>query len=93
MKPPLTLLDSIRRGRDRGSAVSGSESALSHQFMGQVEAIFKNLPNPLVWRSFLNNDLVLLTDIPEIVQNASIKPDAGGQVPWHGQKNPDRGKA
>jgi hypothetical protein len=69
----LTLLDSIRRGRDRGSAVSGSETALSHQFMGQVETIFKNLPKPLEWRSFLNNDLVLLTDIPEIVQNASIK--------------------
>jgi ParB/RepB/Spo0J family partition protein len=69
----LTLLDSIRRSRDRGSAVSGSETALSHKIMGQVETIFKNLPNPLEWRSFLNNDLVLLTDIPEIVQNASIE--------------------
>ena len=43
--------------------------------MGQVEFIFKNLPKPLEWRSFLNNDLILLTDIPSIVQTASVKHD------------------
>jgi hypothetical protein len=43
--------------------------------MGQVESIFKNLPKPLIWRSFLTNDLVLLTDIPQSVQKASVKHD------------------
>jgi hypothetical protein len=43
--------------------------------MGQVESIFKNLPKPLIWRSFLTNNLVLLTDIPQSVQKASVKHD------------------
>ena len=35
----------------------------------------KNLPKPLKWRSFLNNDLILLTDISLKVQKAYIKYD------------------
>ena len=69
----LSKLDSIRRSKERGSVVSELEKDLSHKFMGQVESIFKNLPKPLEWRSFLNNDLILLTDIPSKVQKASIK--------------------
>ena len=37
---------------------------LFYKFMEQVESILKNLPKPLKWRSFLNNDLILLTNIP-----------------------------
>ena len=71
----LSKLDSIRRSRERGSVVFDRERDLSHKFMGQVELIFKNLPKPLEWRSFLNNDLILLTDIPLKVQKASVKYD------------------
>ena len=71
----LSKLDSIRRSKERGSVVSELEKDLSHKFMGQVESIFKNLPKPLEWRSFLNNDLILLTDIPSNVQKASVKHD------------------
>jgi len=38
-----------------------------------VESIFKNLPKPLRWRSFLNNDLIFLTDILLNAQEASVK--------------------
>jgi hypothetical protein len=71
----LSKLDSIRRSKERGSLVSKAEKDLSHKFMGQVESIFKNLPKPLIWRSFLTNNLVLLTDIPQSVQKASVKHD------------------
>jgi hypothetical protein len=68
----LAKLDSIRRSKDRGSLVSKAEKDLSYKYVGQVESIFKNLPKPLIWRSFLTNDLVLLTDIPQSVQKASV---------------------
>ena len=71
----LSKLDSIRRSRERGSVVLEAEKALSNKFIGQVESIFKNLPKPLKWQSFLMNDLVLLTDIPSKVQKASVKYD------------------
>lgn len=58
----LAKLDSIRVSKDRGSMVSR-----------EVESIFKNWPKPLKWRSFLNNGLILLTDIPLKVQEASVK--------------------
>ncbi len=48
--------------------VSKEADDLFHKFMEQVELIFKNLPKPLQWRSFLNNDLILLTDISLNVQ-------------------------
>jgi len=69
----LSKLDSIRVSKDRGSMVSKEADDLFHKFMEQVELIFKNLPNPLQWRSFLNNDLILLTEIPSNVQKASVK--------------------
>ncbi|MBC8438969.1 MAG: hypothetical protein H8D87_04720 [Deltaproteobacteria bacterium] len=71
----LSKLDSIRRSKERGSVVLESEKDLSNKFIGQVESIFNNLPKPLKWQSFLNNDLILLTDIPSIVQTASVKHD------------------
>ena len=69
----LAKLDSIRVSKDRGSMVSMEVDDLFHKFMEQVESIFKNLPKPLKWRSFLNNDLILLSDIPLKVQEASVK--------------------
>ena len=69
----LSKLDSIRVSKDRGSLVSKKADDLFHKFMEQVESTFNNLPKPLKWRSFLNNDLVLLTDIPSKVQKASVK--------------------
>ena len=69
----LSKLDSIRVSKDRGSLVSKEADDLFHKFMEQVESTFNNLPKPLKWRSFLNNDLVLLTDIPSKVQKASVK--------------------
>ena len=71
----LSKLDSIRRSRERGSVVSEAEKNLSNKFIGQVETIFKNLPKPLKWQSFLMNDLSLLTDIPLKVQKASVQYD------------------
>jgi hypothetical protein len=41
--------------------------------MGQVENIFKNLPKPLEWRSFYNNDLALIGDICEEIRTISLE--------------------
>ena len=46
-----------------------------HKYVEPVESIFKNLPKPLKWQSFLVHDLILLTDIPLNVQKASVKHD------------------
>jgi len=59
----LSKLDSIRVSKDSGAMVSREIDDLFHKFMEQVESIFKNLLKPLKWRSFPNNDLILLTDI------------------------------
>jgi len=71
----LSKLHSIRVSQDRGSMISKAANDLFHKFMEQVELIFKNLPKPLKWRSFLMNDLILLIDIPLKVQKASVKHD------------------
>ncbi|MBC8440337.1 MAG: ParB/RepB/Spo0J family partition protein, partial [Deltaproteobacteria bacterium] len=71
----LSKLHSIGVSKDRGSHVSKEAEALLHKFVQQVESIFKNLPKPLKWRSFLTHDLILLTDIPSNVQKASVKHD------------------
>ena len=71
----LSKLHSIKVSKDRGFLVSKEADDLFHKFMEQVEIIFKNLPKPLKWRSFLNNDLILLIDIPSKVQKASVKYD------------------
>ena len=46
---------------------------LFHKYVEQVESVFKNLPKPLKWQSFLMHDLSLLTDIPLNVQKISVK--------------------
>jgi hypothetical protein len=73
LKALLGKLDSARRSKDRGYEntcplvpymAGGSDQATmtSHKFMGRVEQMFRNLPNPLEWRSFYNNGLPLLID-------------------------------
>ena len=69
----LSKLCSIRRNRECGSVVLEAENDLSNKYVGQIESIFKNLPKPLKWQSFLMHDLILLTDIPLTVQKASVK--------------------
>ncbi|MDA3790023.1 MAG: hypothetical protein PF503_16195 [Desulfobacula sp.] len=69
----LSKLDSIRVCKDRGSKVSKVTDDLFHKYVEQVESIFQNLQKPLGWQSFLMHDLILLTDIPSIVQKASVK--------------------
>jgi len=69
----LSKLHSIRVSQDRGSMVSKEAETLLNKFIQQVETTFNNLPKPLKWQSFLNNDLILLTDIPSKVQKASVK--------------------
>jgi ParB family chromosome partitioning protein len=73
VKTLLGKLDSMRRSKERGSSITDEIRCLSNKFIGQVEEIFKNLPKPLEWLSFLNNDLPLLMDICEEVQEASIQ--------------------
>ncbi|MBU1698010.1 MAG: hypothetical protein KKD21_13385 [Proteobacteria bacterium] len=60
----LSKFDSIRVSKDRGALVSKEAEVLLNKFVQQVEIVFKNLPKPLKWQSFLMNDLILLTDIP-----------------------------
>ena len=56
-----------------GPLVSKAADGRFHKYVEPVETIFKNLPKPLKWQSFLVHDLLLLTDIPSKVQKASIK--------------------
>ena len=76
-KTLLGKLNSIMISKIRGSKVSKKAELLLHKFVKQVEKIFKNLPKPLEWRSFFNDDLPLLMDICEEVQEVSIR-----QRPW-----------
>jgi hypothetical protein len=74
VKTLLGQLDSVRRSKELGYEVATQARLTSHKFVGSVEKIFKNLPKPLEWRSFLNNDLPLLVDICKEVQEVSIQP-------------------
>ena len=67
----LNQFDTLRRNKERG--YHSADQWTSHKFMGRVEAIFKNLPKPLEWRSFYNNDLPLLRDLCPEVQEVSIR--------------------
>ena len=67
----LSKLDSIRVHKDRGSMVFKEAEDLFHKFMEQVDLIFQNRHKPLKLLFFLLNDLILLTDIPLVVQTTS----------------------
>ncbi len=71
VKPLLGTIDSVRRSRERGFNPAKEAKQTSHKFVGRVEKIFKNLPNPLEWRSFFNHDLPLLMDFCKEVREVS----------------------
>ena len=52
----LGKMDTLRRAGERNYTGRDITRQTSHKFMGRVENIFKNLPNPLKWRSFHEND-------------------------------------
>jgi len=60
VKALLGKLDSVRRSEEGGYEVSTQAKLTSHKFMGSVEEIFKNLPNPMKWQYFYLNALPLL---------------------------------
>jgi len=74
LKTLSARLDSVRSSQERGYEVSTQPKALFHKFVEQAEQIFKNLPKPVEWRSFYNNDLPLLMDFCEEVREVSIQP-------------------
>ncbi|GAG25795.1 unnamed protein product, partial [marine sediment metagenome] len=69
----LGKLKASRRGKERGYNPSRELIHTAHKFMRRVDQIFKNLPKPVEWLSFLNNDLPLLMDICKEVQDISIQ--------------------
>ena len=73
VKKLLGKLHSIESSKYRGSQVSNKSKLLLNKFIQQVDQIFKNLPNPMEWRSFYLNDLPLLMDFCEEVQDVSIQ--------------------
>jgi len=73
VKTLLDKLDSARRSKDRGYEISDQATMTSHKFMGRVEQMLRNLPKPLEWRSFYNNDLPLLIAFCEEVREASVE--------------------
>ncbi len=70
----LGKLKASRQGKERGYNPSRELIHTAHKFMRRVDQIFKNLPKPVEWLSFLNNDLPLLMDICKEVQEVSIQP-------------------
>ncbi len=68
----LGKLHSIICSKRRGSKVSKETELLYSKFTIQVKKIFENLPKPLEWRSFYNNDLPILMDICEEVQRTEV---------------------
>ena len=68
----LGKLKSMRRSKERGYNISKELRQTSNKFVRRVEEIFKTLPKPLEWLSFLNHDLPILMDICQEVQKVSI---------------------
>jgi len=78
VKTLLVKLDSMRRSKERRYKVRGKTRQTSNKFVGRVEEIFKKLPKPLEWLSFLHHDLPLVIDFCEEIQEASIKNGLNG---------------
>jgi len=81
VKALLGKLDSVRRSEEGGYEVSTQAKLTSHKFMGSVEEIFKNLPNPMKWQYFYLNALPLLMGFFKEARDVSIEaprsPDGG----------------
>ncbi|RLC29032.1 hypothetical protein DRH13_06300, partial [Candidatus Woesebacteria bacterium] len=82
VKALLGKLHSITNSKERGSKVSKNAELLLNKFIQQVAKIFKNLPKPLEWRSFYNNDLNLIVQTPQEVRDASIQHDLNNSQTW-----------
>ena len=78
VKALLGKLDSMRRSKERGYKAGKATKQTSNKFIGRVEKIFENLPKPMEWLSFLNNDLPLVIDFCKEVQKVSIQNDLNG---------------
>ena len=68
VKVLLWKLDFMKRNQERRYDVSKEIRHTSNKFVGRVEKIFKNLPKPMEWLSFLNHDLPLLLSTCKEVQ-------------------------
>lgn len=73
VKTLLGKIDSVRRSRERGFNPAKETKETSNKFIGRVEKLFNNLPKPVEWLSFYNNDLPLLIDFCEEVRDVSIR--------------------
>jgi len=73
IKTLLGKLHSAKSSKFRGSEVSRKSELLLNKFIQQVDKILKNLPKPLEWLSFYNNDLPLLLSTCKEVQDTSIQ--------------------
>jgi len=69
----LGKLKASRRGKERGYNPSKELIQTSNKFVRRVEKIFKILPKPMEWLSFLNHDLPLLMDFCEKVWEVSMQ--------------------
>ena len=52
MKALLGKLESVRGSEEGGYEVSTQAKLTSNKFIGSVEEILNNMPNPLEWQSF-----------------------------------------
>ena len=73
VKTLLAKLDAVRRSELGRHQVANPAKMTSHKFMGSVEKVFKNLPKPLEWRSFYNNDLKLIVETDQEVRRVSTR--------------------
>ena len=63
----------MRRCKERGYRVKGKTRQTSNTYVGRVDKIFKNLPKPLEWLSFLHHSLPILMDISDEVRKLAIQ--------------------
>ena len=73
MKNLLGRLDSMRRCKERGYRVKGKTRQTSNTYVGRVDKIFKTLPKPMEWLSFLHHSLPILVDISDEVRKLAIQ--------------------
>ncbi len=73
VKNLLGRLDSMRRCKERGYMVKGKTRQTSNTYVGRVDKIFKTLPKPMEWLSFLHHSLPILVDICEEVREEAIR--------------------
>ena len=73
VKALLGKLKSVMRIEERGYNPNKELRRTSNTYVRRVEKIFKNLPKPLEWLSFLYHDIPILLDICEEVRKEAIR--------------------